>query len=216
MTLVTDDGGSATSDGDLGTGRLEAFSDGVFAIAITLLVLEIGVRPGGNAVERIVREWPSYLAFVVSFLTIGAVWIGHAATTDRLARADALLLRLNLLLLLFVTFMPFPTHLVAEAIHDRNSERVFVTFYGMTLLAMRVFLWVLDSYATRQHLYQARAQDEELVMERRKLLPVIIGYIVGMLVGVVLPTLAFAFYFGVAIYLVVPFRDVAQLLFGRD
>ena len=66
---------------------------------------------------------------------IGAVWIGPAALSDRLARADALLLRINLLLLLFVTFMPFPTKLVAEAIRDRNSERVFVTLYGITLLA---------------------------------------------------------------------------------
>jgi uncharacterized membrane protein len=212
---VSDEGITPQPDRDMGTGRLEAFSDGVFAIAITLLVLEISVHPSGSAIHRIVREWPSYLAFVVSFLTIGGVWIGHAALTDRLARADALLLRINLLLLLFVTFMPFPTTLVAEAIRDRNSERVFVTFYGLTLLAMRALLWVLDTYATREHLYEARPADEDLAMERRKLLPVVIGYVAAMLVGVVLPTLAVTLYFGVAIYLVVPFRDVARVVFGR-
>jgi uncharacterized membrane protein len=200
----------------MGTGRLEAFSDGVFAIAITLLVLEINVEHHGSALDQIGREWPSYLAFVVSFLTIGGIWIGHAALTDRLARADPLLLRINLLLLLFVTFMPFPTKLVAEAIRDRNSERVFVTLYGITLLAMRAFLWVLDTYASRQRLYQARPEDEELVMERQKLLPVVIGYVAAGCIGVLFPTLAVILYFGVAVYLVVPFRDVARVMFGRD
>lgn len=200
----------------MGTGRLEAFSDGVFAIAITLLVLEIQVTHEGGPFERIAREWPSYLAFVVSFLTIGAIWIGHSALTDRLARADALLLRINLVLLLFVTFMPFPTRLVAEALRDRDSERVFVTLYGFTLLAMRTFLSALDTYARREHLYEARPADEELVMERTKLLPVIIGYVTAMLAGILLPTIAVALYFGVAIYLVVPFREVARVVLGRD
>jgi uncharacterized membrane protein len=170
----------------------------------------------GGAFARVAREWPSYLAFVVSFLTIGAVWLGHSAMTDRLARTDALFLRINLLLLLFVTFMPFPTRLVAEALHDRDSERVFVTLYGFTLLGMRAFLSVLDTYARREHLYQLRPADEELVMERKKLLPVVIGYVVAMLAGILLPTLSVALYFGLAIYLVVPFREVARVVFGRD
>src|SRR5262245_2110019 len=98
--------------------RLEAFSDGVFAIAITLLVLDLAIRPHGSAIHRILDAWPEYFAYVVSFLTIGAVWLGHTWMTDNLERADSLLLRINLLLLLVVAFLPFPTRLVAEALRN--------------------------------------------------------------------------------------------------
>src|SRR5690242_21868659 len=89
----------------LSTGRLEAFSDGVLAIAITLLVLDITVRPPGGLAD-VLREWPAYLAYIVSFLTIGAVWLAHTTLTEVLARTDQILLRLNLLLLLAVSFLP--------------------------------------------------------------------------------------------------------------
>ena len=87
---------------------MEAFSDGVFSIAATLLVLEIAVHPPGTALEQLGREWPAYLGYLISFLTIGAAWIAHDAMTDRLTRADSLLLRINLLLLLVVAFLTFP------------------------------------------------------------------------------------------------------------
>lgn len=89
----------------LSTRRLEAFSDGVLAIAITLLVLDITVRPPGGLAD-VLREWPAYLAYIVSFLTIGAVWLAHTTLTEVLARTDQILLRLNLLLLLAVSFLP--------------------------------------------------------------------------------------------------------------
>ncbi len=127
--------------------RLEAFSDGVFSIATTLLVLDIALHPPGSPLKQVLEAWPYYLAYLVSFLTIGGAWLAHTALTDRLARADAILLRLNLLVLLGVGFLPFPTRLVAEAIHDVNGERVFVTLYGLTLLAIRIFGFALDEYA---------------------------------------------------------------------
>ena len=133
--------------------RLEAFSDGVFSIATTLLVLDIALHPPGSPLKQVLEAWPYYLAYLVSFLTIGGAWLAHTALTDRLARADAILLRLNLLVLLGVGFLPFPTRLVAEAIHDVNGERVFVTMYGLTLLAIRIFGFALDEYARREHLY---------------------------------------------------------------
>src|SRR6187399_935032 len=94
--------------------RMEAFSDGVFSIAATLLVLEIAVHPPGTALELLGNEWPGYLGYAISFLTIGAAWIAHNSITDRLTRADSLLLRINLLLLFAVAFIPFPTKLIAE------------------------------------------------------------------------------------------------------
>ena len=98
------------------TTRLEAFSDGVFAIAITLLVLDLAIGHSGDALDRVLDAWPFYLAYIVSFLTIGAAWLAHNAITDRLTKADSLLLRLNLLVLLLVSFLPFPTRLVAEGL----------------------------------------------------------------------------------------------------
>ncbi len=195
--------------------RLEAFSDGVFAIATTLLVLDIALHPPGTPLRQVLEAWPYYLAYLVSFLTIGGAWLAHTALTDRLDRADAVLLRLNLLVLLFVGFLPFPTRLVAEAIHDVNGERVFVTMYGLTLLAIRIFGFALDEYAKREQLYRA-VEGETPEESGRSNLVVLAAYLVAILIGLVVPTLGVAFYFGIAIYLVVPFREIRRLLFMRS
>jgi uncharacterized membrane protein len=196
--------------------RLEAFSDGVFAIAITLLVLDLTLGRSGSPLERVLHASPFYVAYVVSFLTIGAAWLGYTGLTHCLIQVDSLFLRINLLLLLVVVFLPFPTGLVAEALDDVNGERVFVTMYGLTLLSMRVLLFALDSYARSEHLYSRAKVGEELQAERQKLLPVVIGYLLAIAVGLALPRLAVALYFGLAVYLVVPFREVARLLFRRS
>src|SRR5215471_12046929 len=100
---------------ELGTARIEAFSDGVFAIAATLLVLEIGVAssPGAQLGHKLVAIWPSYLAYVTSFVTIGIIWINHHHNMRAIDRLDRTFLFVNLLLLLDVAFIPFPTKLVA-------------------------------------------------------------------------------------------------------
>ena len=134
----------------LDTGRLEAFSDNAFSIAATLLVLDLAIHPPGTPLEQVLHAWPEYLAYVVSFLTIGAAWLAHSALTDRLTRTDSMLLRLNLLLLLVVAFLPFPTRLVASALHHEGSERVFVTMYGLSLVAIRVLGFALAAYARRE------------------------------------------------------------------
>jgi TMEM175 potassium channel family protein len=188
----------------------------VFSIAATLLVLEIAVHPPGTALEQLGHEWPAYLGYVISFLTIGAAWIGHNAITDRLTRADSLLLRINLLLLLVVAFMPFPTKLIAEALHSTDSERVFVTLYGLTLLTIRLLLFALDAYVRREHLYAQEQADEDLVTERRVLWPVLAAYVIAILIGLAAPTAAVVLYLALAVFLVVPFRDVRRLLFSRS
>ena len=156
--------------------RMEAFSDGVFSIAATLLVLEITLHPPGTALEQFLQAWPAYLGYVISFLTIGGAWLAHDSITDRLTRADAPLLRLNLLLLLVIAFLPFPTRLVAEALHDPNDERVFVTVYGLTLLTIRLLITALDAYSRHEHLYEQGEAAEELQNERRQLWPVLTAY----------------------------------------
>ena len=187
----------------LGTARMEAFSDGVFSIAATLLVLDIALHPPGTPLEQVLHAWPAYLAYVVSFLTIGAGWLAHSAMTDRLARTDPLLLRINLLLLLVVAFLPFPTKLVADALHHEGSERVFVTLYGLTLLSIRVLGFALDSYARRERLYAPLVEGEEKTDGPRELLPVLGGYVIAILIGLAVPGVAVAIYFAVGVYMII-------------
>ena len=200
----------------LGTDRLAAFSDGVFAIAATLLVLDLAVRPPGTPLQQVFHAWPGYVAYVVSFLTIGGAWLAHTAMTERLTRSDPIFLQINLLVLLVVAFLPFPTRLVTDALHaGTDSERVAVTIYGRTLLAIRLLASALDAYARREHLYSPQGDGEELHRDRRKLLPVVIGYVIAILIGLVLPAVAVALFFGIAVFLIVPFREVTRLVFRR-
>jgi uncharacterized membrane protein len=199
----------------LSKGRMEGFSDGVFGFAITLLVLGIALRPPGTPLQQVLHAWPSYLAYVVSFLTIGGTWLQHTALTDQLASVDELFLRLNLLVLLVVAFLPFPTRLVADALHNTSGERVYVTLYGLTLLVIRLLGFILDAYARYEHLYSAAGEGEELHSTQRKFLPVVIGYVIAILIGLALPVVAVALYFGIAVYLVVPFREAARVLARR-
>ena len=211
---MPDDAGRPRGRRFLGTDRLAAFSDGVFSIAATLLVLDIAVRPPGT-LQQVLSAWPAYLAYAVSFLTIGAAWLAHTALTERLTRSDPIFLQINLLVLLVVAFLPFPTRLVADALHDVGAERVAVTVYGLTLVAIRVLGSALDAYARREHLYSPQGDGDEVQGPRRKLLPVVAGYVIAIIIGLVLPVAAVAVYFGIAVYLIVPFREVARLLFRR-
>lgn len=209
------DGDTPRAHRSLGKGRLEAFSDGVFAIAATLLVLDIAVQPPGTPLRQVLDAWPAYVAYLVSFLTIGAAWIAHTALTDRLERTDTLLLRLNLVFLLVVAFLPFPTGLVADALQHDDAQRVAVTTYGLTFLVIRVMAIALDAYARRERLYKASGEGAEQEREGRKNLPVVIGYVLAILIGLALPAAGIAIYFGLAVYLVVPFREVRHALFSR-
>jgi uncharacterized membrane protein len=197
--------------GSFSKTRLEAFSDGVFAIAITLLVLDIAVTPGGSPLEELWSAWPTYVGYVVSFLTIGVGWIGHSAMTEKLTRVDAIYLRINLLFLLVVVFVPFATKLVTEAFGDREAERVAATVYGLTLLSIRLLGIALDTYAKREGLYANVGDAEELENSRRYNVRAVVGYVISIAVGLLLPGLAVAAYFAVALYLVIPFREIAQL-----
>jgi uncharacterized membrane protein len=121
-----------------GTTRLETFSDGVFAIAATLLVLEFGVNEASpNLSHQLLHLWPSYLAYATSFLTIGIIWINHHYCVATLERCDRVLMFLNLLLLLVVGFLPFPTKLVAHYL-QRPDEQAAVLAYCATFVVMSI------------------------------------------------------------------------------
>jgi len=130
------------------TGRIEAFSDGVFAIAITLLVLEIRVEDFEDLRSALLHEWPAYLAYVTSFVTVGSVWIAHHNLFGQLRYVDPVLLRLNLVLLLFAAFLPFPTGVLAQSFHaSEDAERTAVVFYGAIALIIELLLRSSIRYA---------------------------------------------------------------------
>ena len=125
------------------TTRLETFSDGVFAIAITLLVLEIRVPPAhadaaGTLGSALLRLWPSYLGYVISFATIGIMWVNHHTMFEHIRRVDRTFLLINVLFLLVVAFIPFPTAVVAEHLPDAEGRRVATLFYGASFTLMAV------------------------------------------------------------------------------
>jgi uncharacterized membrane protein len=132
------------------TLRLEAFSDGVFAIAITLLVLDVTVHaPGGHGLtQALLRAWPSYVGYAISFLTIGVIWVNHHACFRQIGRVDRVLLFLNLVFLLFVAFIPFPTRLLAEYVRTDGASAAAVV-YGLTLTCTAICFNALWRYAAR-------------------------------------------------------------------
>jgi len=188
------------------TVRLEAFSDGVFAIAITLLVLDIGVSSdaGKHLLRSIIDLWPAYLAYAASFSTIGAIWLGHNAITEYLEHADTAFVRLNLLLLAFISFLPFPTRLLAEYIGEDSSERVASTFYGLCLAVCSTLLLVLWRYAVHAHLVRPEAGDEEIQLLTQRLTPGLGAYLVLIIAGLFYPVIAVIGYLLIALYYAIP------------
>jgi uncharacterized membrane protein len=136
------------------TGRIETFSDGVFAIAITLLVIEIGVphlenEPDGTSLfGALIGQWPSYLAYLVSFLQIGVIWANHHNRFTYIVRSDHVFLFLNILFLMCVAFIPFPTALLAEYIQSEERTTAVAVYTG-TLATTAVFFTLLWGYAAK-------------------------------------------------------------------
>src|SRR5438874_10695339 len=127
-----------------GTVRLETFSDGVFAIAATLLVLEFSVSSGRNLGDQLVHLWPAYLAYATTFVTIGIIWMNHHHTVSLIDRTDRTMLFINNLLLLTIAFLPFPTKLVADYLRLGEGEQAAALAYAGTLVVMAIlhqFWW---------------------------------------------------------------------------
>ncbi|MCU0260713.1 MAG: TMEM175 family protein [Ilumatobacteraceae bacterium] len=200
---------SGGDDGDdvarnLRTARMEAFSDGVFAIAITLLVLEISLPEDESIGHGLLTLWPSYVAYVTSFLTIGGVWLSHTLITEYLSSADAILLRLNLALLLMVSFLPFPSRLLAESMNDTEDARIVAPFYGLVLLALGILVSAMWRYGVRAGLVRPDADDIEVRSIGRRLSPALGFYVVSIAIGLLLPRLAPLLYMAIAVYVLVP------------
>jgi uncharacterized membrane protein len=155
----------------MGTNRLESFSDGVIAVAVTLLVLDIHVPEASShesLLHALLHNWPHYAAYVVSFMTIGIIWINHHAMISRLAQADHSILILNLLLLMSIVLLPFATELMAAYLRASSGQSLAAGVYGGAFLLMAVAFAVLN-----RHILLARAHmlSTELPLhERRRIL----------------------------------------------
>ena len=190
--------------------RMEAFSDAVFAIAITLLVLEVGVPEdsGQDLLKDILDQWPAYLAYLVSFASIGAVWSAHVVITEFIGRVTTTLTRLNLLLLMVVAFLPYPTELLAHYIEQDTQERVAVTFYGGNLVACALLIAVMWRYAAGAGLVRGDAAREDIRTLSGRLTPSLAGYLAMIGLGLFFPILAVLGYLVLAVIIMVPIREL--------
>jgi uncharacterized membrane protein len=189
----------------MNTNRLEAFSDGVFAIAITLLILEIKVPPIADLGNGLLQLWPSYLAYAISFVVIGAIWINHHTMFDWIDRVDQKLLLLNTLHLMFIAFLPFPTAVFAEALHSGLNQSTAVAFYSGTLTVIGIFVTVMWHYASRhrEFLNESISPDRARVIGRRFLIGPA-GYALATILAFVNPWISIALFIGLNAYFLWP------------
>jgi uncharacterized membrane protein len=190
-----------------GTGRIEAFSDGVMAIAITLLVLDLKVpteaqvADAGGLLAALAARWPSYVAYLAAFLTIGIIWLNHRAFIDKIRRFDDRLLWLNLLLLLGVATLPFPTALLAEYVSVGGpAASTAAVIYGLLSMATALswtFMWrhLADRPDLLEPPFGASYARSEL--RRAGFGPLI--YVVAVPIALVAPIVALLFYVGTAV-----------------
>jgi uncharacterized membrane protein len=198
------------------TGRVEAFSDGVMAIAITLLVLDLKVPPldavtSGGLLDALAERWPSYVAYLAAFLTIGIIWLNHRTLVDRIARFDARLHWLNLMLLLGVATLPWPTALVAEYVQRGGADASVATaLYGLVATLMSLpwgFIW--RHLADRPDLLAPGYDTAYARAEWRRGFVGLPIYAVATLVALVLPLLALALYLAIAILYAITSQGIA-------
>src|SRR5664279_2717093 len=146
----------------MGTTRVEAFSDGVIAVAITLLVLTVTVPEpvhGESLIHALLRHWPQFAAYATSFLTIGIIWINHHAMLARLREVDHSILILNLILLMTIVILPFATELLARYLRDAASQQTAAAVYAGAFLLMAIAFSIFN-----RHILLRRAHMMELAI----------------------------------------------------
>jgi uncharacterized membrane protein len=195
------------------TGRVEAFSDGVFAIAITLLILAVGIEQSiakGSVEHQLVHLWPAYIAYAISFLTIGIMWVNHHQIFRHFARVDRPLLLLNILLLMCISFTPFPTRVVADHATNASDRQAAAVLYGLTMTCTAIFFFAVWIYGSRR-LLKADTDMREVSGITRSYLPGAPTYALATLVAF-LSSVASLIIFGV----IAIFYAISSSFFGRD
>jgi uncharacterized membrane protein len=183
-----------------GTGRLEAFSDGVFAIAATLLVLEFSIAHRGDVSHQLVELWPAYLSYVTSFVTIGIIWMNHHHTVSLMGRTDRTMLFINNLLLLTIAFLPFPTKLVGDYLQHSGEEAAVLAYSG-TLVIMATLHQFWWQYARRnRRLIGDDVPDSALRAVDRAYAPGVVMYVATFVIAFFSPLASVFVTFGIAAF----------------
>jgi len=188
------------------TSRLEAFSDGVFAIAATLLVLELRVPADTTDLTgALLRLWPAYAAYLVSFLTIGIIWVNHHTLLEHCKRLDRRFLYLNLLLLIAVGIVPFPTALVGQYILSEHGDTAALVVYGVGAILIAVAFTGVFLYATHDHRLVGDKAEARRIRREGRLFPIgLAAYTLGIALAFVAPIASLAIYGLTALFYALP------------
>lgn len=194
------------------TSRLESFADGVFAIAATLLIIDVSVNaPGAELGAALKHSWPQYAAYAVSFLIIGIWWVNHHTHMAVIDRVDRTLLFATIAMLACIAFLPFPTRLVAEHFRDDGVRAAAIT-YGLTMTAAAIcfaFCWL---HAASGRRLIAETADEGVVSGiSRSVIPGVPINAAATLVALWSPYTALALFAALALFYV-----VGSSVFRRD
>jgi uncharacterized membrane protein len=188
------------------TDRTEFFSDAVFAIAITLLILEIRVPDHGPLAPALLRLWPSYVAYAISFLVVGAIWLNHHLMFTKFAKVDGSLMIFNLMMLMAVAFLPFPTAVLAEALHRGEDQNIAAALYGGTLTVGGIFVNLTWHHAVRSGLLVGGLTDDDIRRISRHYLVGPIVYALAALLGFFIPVFALIAYAFLNLFYLWPLR----------
>jgi uncharacterized membrane protein len=185
--------------------RAESFSDGVFAVAITVLVfnlLPIADKTAADLTARTLGHyWPAYLAYVVSFLTIGIMWLNHHTMLSRVSKVNRQVLVRNVFLLMGVVAIPFPTALVADHLNDSSQGKVAATTYGLVMIAIAIGYASTWGYlAAHQQELGARTTIRVPRLATLRFTAGNAGYVAGTLIALVWPVAALIIYGLLAVY----------------
>lgn len=192
------------------TARLETFSDGVFAIATTLLILDVKLPTGSSVTHGLLQIWPSYAAYAISFLTIGIMWINHHTVFQQIDRVDRPFLVINVLFLMVIAFIPLPTRVLAAHLHHDATTAAF--FYGLVNVLMAVTYSLLWFYAARGRRLIAATADQRTVSGiSRAFRPGVPLYTFATLTAFVSAWIAVSLFAAYAVFYV-----VESSLFGRN
>jgi uncharacterized membrane protein len=189
------------------TARLEMFADGVMAIAITLLILEVQVPPlsAPSLWSALAEQWPSYVAFVVSFLTIGIIWVNHHHMFKLIERTTHGFLMLNVVFLMTICILPFPTALVADYVRNPDTRDVATVVYGGAMTAIAVMFNLVWRFAgTRHHLLVPGISDETLAKMNRDYLAGPVVYGTATIIAFIQPYISLAIFAVLCVYWLLP------------
>jgi uncharacterized membrane protein len=189
--------------------RTEAFSDAVIAVAITLLALDLHVPTPdgtGSLAHRLGEQWPNYAAYVVSFMTIGIIWVNHHAMLRRLASVDHTIMMLNLVLLLTIGVLPFTTALMAEYLKAGEGDHLAAAVYGGSLLVMSLAFFGMHRYVliARQHLLQDRITRVVQAAVLRRNFMGLLPYVMATVGAIISAYITLAICAAVAVYYALP------------